>query len=55
MMVTNQKNQNYIWECIWPAIILLVVRRLTGGNLDGKELIVGSTLYLPIEVTGGLF
>lgn len=29
--------------------------RRTGGNIDCKELIVGSTLYLPIEVAGGLF
>ncbi len=29
--------------------------RRTGGNLDCKELVTGSTLYLPIEVTGGLF
>lgn len=27
----------------------------TGGNLDINELGVGSTLYLPIKVTGGLF
>jgi len=29
--------------------------RATGGNIDCKELIVGSTLYLPIAVEGGLF
>ena len=29
--------------------------RVTGGNLDCKELVVGSTLYLPIAVSGGLF
>ena len=29
--------------------------RRTGGNIDCKELGVGSTLYLPIEVEGGLF
>lgn len=29
--------------------------RVTGGNLDCKELITGSTLYLPIAVPGGLF
>lgn len=29
--------------------------RLTGGNLDCKELTPGSTLYLPIAVPGGLF
>jgi acetamidase/formamidase len=29
--------------------------RLTGGNIDCKELIEGSILYLPIAITGGLF
>jgi acetamidase/formamidase len=29
--------------------------RTNGGNIDCKELVVGSTLYLPIAVTGGLF
>lgn len=29
--------------------------RFCGGNLDCKELVVGSTLYLPIPVEGGLF
>ena len=29
--------------------------RITGGNLDCKELVSGSTLYLPIAVPGGLF
>ncbi|HLK16531.1 MAG TPA: acetamidase/formamidase family protein [Fimbriimonadaceae bacterium] len=29
--------------------------RQTGGNLDCKELVPGTTLYLPIEVPGGLF
>lgn len=29
--------------------------RITGGNLDCKELVVGSSLYLPIAVPGGLF
>ncbi|MEP6985822.1 MAG: acetamidase/formamidase family protein [Chloroflexota bacterium] len=29
--------------------------RVCGGNLDCKELVVGSTLYLPIAVAGGLF
>lgn len=29
--------------------------RVTGGNLDCKELVAGSTLYLPIAVSGGLF
>jgi acetamidase/formamidase len=29
--------------------------RRTGGNLDCKELVAGSTLYLPIAVDGALF
>jgi acetamidase/formamidase len=29
--------------------------RLTGGNIECKELVAGSTLYLPIAVQGGLF
>jgi len=29
--------------------------RRCGGNLDCKELVVGTTLYLPIEVDGALF
>jgi acetamidase/formamidase len=29
--------------------------RSTGGNIDCKELVAGSTLYLPIAVAGGLF
>lgn len=29
--------------------------RQVGGNLDCKELVIGSTLYLPIEVAGALF
>lgn len=29
--------------------------RVTGGNIDCKELIAGTTLYLPISVAGGLF
>jgi acetamidase/formamidase len=29
--------------------------RFCGGNLDCKELIAGSTLYLPVSVEGGLF
>lgn len=29
--------------------------RRVGGNLDVKHLVAGSTLYLPIEVEGGLF
>jgi acetamidase/formamidase len=29
--------------------------RRTGGNVDCKELVAGTTLYLPVEVPGGLF
>ena len=29
--------------------------RTNGGNIDCKELVVGTTLYLPIAVPGGLF
>ncbi len=29
--------------------------RFCGGNIDCKELVEGSTLYLPIAVAGGLF
>jgi acetamidase/formamidase len=29
--------------------------RVTGGNMDCKELVPGTTLYLPIAVSGGLF
>lgn len=29
--------------------------RATGGNIDCKDLIAGSTLYLPVAVDGGLF
>jgi acetamidase/formamidase len=29
--------------------------RVTGGNIDCKELVTGSILYLPIAVIGGLF
>jgi acetamidase/formamidase len=29
--------------------------RAHGGNLDNKELVAGSTLYLPIHVDGALF
>ncbi len=32
----------------WPP-------RIWGGNLDCKELVAGSTLFLPIPVAGGLF
>jgi acetamidase/formamidase len=38
-----------------PGIHLTAPPRPTGGNMDCKELGVGTTLYLPIAVEGGLF
>jgi len=38
-----------------PGIQSTVPPRATGGNIDCKELVVGSTLYLPVAVPGGLF
>jgi acetamidase/formamidase len=38
-----------------PGIHSTIPPRVTGGNIDCKELLVGSTLYLPIAVPGGLF
>jgi len=38
----------------WGAISTLPPRR-NGGNLDNKELVAGTTLYLPIHVDGALF
>lgn len=38
-----------------PGAHSTVPPRRTGGNMDCKELIAGTTLYLPIEVDGGLF
>ena len=38
-----------------PGLHSTVPPRATGGNLDCKELVAGSTLYLPIAVPGGLF
>ncbi len=38
----------------WGKVSTLPPRR-NGGNLDNKELVAGSTLYLPIHVDGGLF
>lgn len=38
-----------------PGFHSTVPPRVTGGNLDCKELAAGSTLYLPIAVAGGLF
>lgn len=38
-----------------PGILSTAPPRTPGGNLDCKELIAGSTLYLPIAVSGGLF
>ena len=38
-----------------PGLHSTVPPRPTGGNLDCKELVAGSILYLPIAVPGGLF
>ena len=38
-----------------PGIHSTVPPRATGGNIDCRELVTGSTLYLPIAVPGGLF
>ena len=38
----------------WGMVSTLPPRR-NGGNLDNKELVAGSTLYLPIFVDGALF
>jgi len=38
----------------WGVISTLPPRR-NGGNLDNKELVAGTTLYLPIFVDGALF
>lgn len=36
------------WHPSWPP-------RIWGGNLDCRELVAGSTLYLPVPVRGALF
>src|SRR4030095_7584078 len=38
----------------WGMISTLPPRR-NGGNLDNKELVKGTTLYLPVHVDGALF
>lgn len=38
----------------WGRLTSLVPRAF-GGNLDNKELVAGTTLYLPVFVAGGLF
>src|SRR5260221_3562762 len=38
-----------------PGTHLTAPPRATGGNIDCKELVAGSTLYLPLEVPGALF
>lgn len=38
----------------WGAVSTLPPRR-NGGNLDNKELVAGTTLYLPVHVEGALF
>lgn len=38
-----------------PGLQSTTPPRATGGNMDCKELVAGSVLYLPIAVPGGLF
>ena len=38
-----------------PGILPTAPPRATGGNLDCKELVAGTSLFLPIAVAGGLF
>lgn len=38
-----------------PGPISTTPPRRTGGNLDVRQLVAGSTLYLPVEVEGALF
>ncbi len=38
-----------------PGLLSTAPPRVTGGNIDCRELVAGSTLYLPIGVPGGLF
>lgn len=38
-----------------PGLLPTAPPRFTGGNIDCKELVAGSKLYLPIAVLGGLF
>ena len=38
-----------------PGLQSTTPPRVTGGNMDCKELVAGSRLYLPIAVAGGLF
>jgi acetamidase/formamidase len=38
-----------------PGLLPTPPPRRTGGNLDCKELVTGTSLFLPIEVDGGLF
>jgi acetamidase/formamidase len=38
-----------------PGIHPTAPPRVTGGNIDCKELVTGSRLYLPVAVEGGLF
>jgi acetamidase/formamidase len=38
-----------------PGVLPTAPPRVCGGNIDCKELVAGSTLYLPIAVPGALF
>lgn len=37
------------------GVLSTIPPRCTGGNIDCKELVAGSKLYLPVNVPGGLF
>ena len=41
--------------CAEPGVHGTILPRRTGGNLDVKQLTAGATLFLPVEVEGGLF
>jgi acetamidase/formamidase len=38
-----------------PGVYSTAPPRRNGGNIDCRELVAGSTLYLPVAVAGGLF
>ena len=38
-----------------PGVHSTIPPRPQGGNIDCKELVAGTTLYLPIPVDGALF
>ena len=38
-----------------PGLLSTTPPRVTGGNIDCKELVEGSSIFLPVAVPGGLF